>query len=151
MSNTIQTSYGTRTYSTPAKSRETKQTGTQGSSFMDMAARASKGSADVLEINKTKSAQQKSELYEAEEMPRKCSILITVGTNLNQYRADSWPVGNDSEFHSHSKGSFWEQRMENHKKYMELQQKAAARRRMLMKLRMNGGSVSAAELLMGLL
>ena len=209
MSNTIQPSYGTRTYSTPAKSRETKQTGTQGSSFMDMAARASKGSADVLEINKTKSAQQKSELYEAEEMqlfkkefyedlskiicnptvsnaavnisdeafqamkddpeyraqvlsllqrdlgasfaPRNCSILITVGTNLNQYRADSWPVGNDSEFHSHSKGSFWEQRMENHKKYMELQQKAAARRRMLMKLRMNGGSVSAAELLMGLL
>ena len=50
-----------------------------------------------------------------------------------------------------AKGNFWEQRMENHKKYMELQQKAAARRRMLMKLRMNGGSVSAAELLMGLL
>ena len=41
--------------------------------------------------------------------------------------------------------------MERHKKYMELQQEAAARRRMLMKLRMNGGSVSAAELLMGLL
>ena len=83
--------------------------------------------------------------------PRNCSILITVGTDLNQYRADSWPVGNDSEFHSRSKDSFWEQRMERHKKYMELQQEAAAKRRLMMKLRMNGGSVSAAELLMGLL
>ena len=83
--------------------------------------------------------------------PRNCSVLITVGTDLDQYRADSWPVGNDSEFHSRSKDSFWEQRMERHKKYMELVGEAAAKRRMLMKLRMNGGSVSAAELLMGLL
>ena len=209
MSNTIQPGYGTRTYSSPTKAREARQTGTQGSIFMDMAARASEKKNDVFEINGTEATQQKAELSKAEEMqlfkkefyedlskiicnptvsnaavnisdaafqamkddpeyraqvlsllqrdlrasfaPRNCSILITVGTNLNQYRADSWPVGNDSEFHSHSKGSFWEQRMENHKKYMELQQKAAARRRMLMKLRMNGGSVSAAELLMGLL
>ncbi len=57
----------------------------------------------------------------------------------------------DSEFHSRSKGSFWEQRMERHKKYMELAEEAAAKRRLMMKLRMNGGSVSAAELLMGLL
>ena len=83
--------------------------------------------------------------------PRNCSILITVGTDLDQYRADSWPVGNDSEFHSRSKDSFWEQRMERHKKYMELAEEAAAKRRLMMKLRMNGGSVSAAELLMGLL
>ena len=83
--------------------------------------------------------------------PRNCSILITVGTSLDQYRADSWPVGNDSEFHTRSKGSFWEQRMERHKKYMELAEEAAAKRRLMMKLRMNGGSVSAAELLMGLL
>ena len=34
---------------------------------------------------------------------------------------------------------------------MKLAQKAAAKRRMMMKLRMNGGTVSAAELLMGLL
>lgn len=83
--------------------------------------------------------------------PRNCSILITVGTNLDQYRADSWPVGNDTGFHSRAKGSFWEQRAESHKKYMELQQAAAERRRMLMRLRMSGGTVSAAELLMGLL
>ena len=47
MSNTIQPSYGTQTYSTPTKSREAKQTGTQGSSFMDMAAQASRSRADT--------------------------------------------------------------------------------------------------------
>ena len=47
MSNTIQPSYGTQTYNSPAKARETKQTGTQGSSFMDMAAQASKSRADT--------------------------------------------------------------------------------------------------------
>ena len=209
MSNIIQPSFGARTYTAPTKSRETKQAGTQGSSFLDLAARASRNTTDVLEINSTASPHQKPVLSEAEEMqlfkkefyedlskiicnptvsnaavnisdaafqamkddpeyraqvlsllqrdlgasfaPRNCSILITVGTDLNQYRADSWPVGNDSEFHSRSKGSFWEQRMERHKKYMELAEEAAAKRRLMMKLRMNGGSVSAAELLMGLL
>lgn len=209
MSNIIQPSFGARTYTAPTKSRETKQAGTQGSSFLDLAARASRSTTDVLEINSTESTQQKTVLSEAEEMqlfkkefyedlskivcnptvsnaavnisdaafqamkddpeyrsqvlsllqrdlgasfaPRNCSILITVGTDLDQYRADSWPVGNDSEFHSRSKGSFWEQRMERHKKYMELAEEAAAKRRLMMKLHMNGGSVSAAELLMGLL
>ena len=47
MSNTIQPSYGAQTYSAPAKARETKQTGTQGSSFMDMAAQASRSRADT--------------------------------------------------------------------------------------------------------
>ena len=209
MSNTIQPGYGTQTYSAPAKSREVKRIGAHGSSFMDMAARASEGKNDVFEVSRTEVTQQKAELLKAEEMqlfkkefyedlskiicnptvsnaavnisnaafqamkddpeyraqvlsllqrdlgasfaPRNCSVLITVGTDLDQYRADSWPVGNDSEFHSRSKDSFWEQRMERHKKYMELAGEVAAKRRMLMKLRMNGGSVSAAELLMGLL
>lgn len=209
MSNIIRPSFGARTYTAPTKSRETKQAGTQGSSFLDLAARASRNTTDVLEINSTESTQQKTVLSEAEEMqlfkkefyedlskivcnptvsnaavnisdaafqamkddpeyrsqvlsllqrdlgasfaPRNCSILITVGTDLDQYRADSWPVGNDSEFHLRSKDSFWEQRMERHKKYMELAEEAAAKRRLMMKLRMNGGSVSAAELLMGLL
>ena len=209
MSNIIQPSFGAQTYTALTKSRETKQAGTQGSSFLDLAARASRNTTDVLEINSTESPQQKTVLSEAEEMqlfkkefyedlskivcnptvsnaavnisdaafqamkddpeyraqvlsllqrdlgasyaPRNCSVLITVGTSLDQYRADSWPVGNDSEFHTRSKGSFWEQRMERHKKYMELAEEAAAKRRLMMKLRMNGGSVSAAELLMGLL
>ena len=47
MSNTIQPSYGTQTYSTPTKARETKQARTRGSSFMDMAAQASRSRADT--------------------------------------------------------------------------------------------------------
>ena len=47
MSNTIQPSYGAQTYSTPTKAREARQTGTQGSSFMDMAAQASRSRADT--------------------------------------------------------------------------------------------------------
>ena len=54
MSNTIQPSYGTQTYSTPTKVREAKQTGTQANSFFDMAARASRSTADVLEISRPK-------------------------------------------------------------------------------------------------
>lgn len=48
MSNTIQPSYGTQAYSAPTKARETKQTGTQGNSFLDMAAQASRGRTDTL-------------------------------------------------------------------------------------------------------
>ncbi len=48
MSNTIQPSYGTQAYSTPTKSRETKQSGTQGNSFLDMAAQASGRRTDTL-------------------------------------------------------------------------------------------------------
>ena len=48
MSNTIQPSYGTQTYSVPAKARETKQTGTQVSSFLDMAAQAGGRRTDTL-------------------------------------------------------------------------------------------------------
>ena len=68
MSNTIQPDYGTRTYSAPTKSREAKQTGTQGSSFMDMAARAGEKKNDVFEVNGTEATQQKAELSKAEEM-----------------------------------------------------------------------------------
>ena len=47
MNNTIQSGYGAQTYNSPAKARETKQAGTQGSSFMDMAAQASRSRADT--------------------------------------------------------------------------------------------------------
>ena len=82
--------------------------------------------------------------------------VFYIGETKEQCHAEGWYpgcMGNQGAamFEDKAKGSFWEQRMENHKKYMELQQKAAARRRLMMKLRMNGGSVSAAELLMGLL
>ena len=78
------------------------------------------------------------------------------GATKEQYHGESWYPGymggqGAALFDKKSEGSFWEQRMERQKEYMELAQKAAAKRRMMMKLRMNGGTVSAAELLMGLL
>ncbi len=48
MSNTIQPSYGTQTYSAPTKAREAKQTGTQANRFLDLAAQASRGRTDTL-------------------------------------------------------------------------------------------------------
>ena len=48
MSNTIQPSYGTTAYSSPTKTRETKQSGTQASSFLGMAAQASGRKTDTL-------------------------------------------------------------------------------------------------------
>ncbi|MEY8389529.1 hypothetical protein AALC17_20120 [Oscillospiraceae bacterium 38-13] len=48
MSSIIQPNYGTRVHSAPTKSREAKQTGTQGNSFMDMAEQASRGRMDTL-------------------------------------------------------------------------------------------------------
>lgn len=51
MNNTIQPSYGAITYTSPTKARETKQTGTQSSSFLDLAVRASRSATDVLEIS----------------------------------------------------------------------------------------------------
>lgn len=48
LSSTIQPSLGTRTYSAPAKARETKQTVIQSNSFLDMAAQASGRRTDTL-------------------------------------------------------------------------------------------------------
>lgn len=39
--------------------------------------------------------------------PRDCSVLITVGATLDDYRGDSWSVGCDSEFHMRSRNSFY--------------------------------------------
>lgn len=83
-------------------------------------------------------------------------VVHHFGAAKEQYRGESWYPGymggqGTALFDKKSEKSFWEQRVERHKKFMELQQKAAVRRRTLMKLRMNGGTISAAELLMGLL
>ncbi|NCE64187.1 hypothetical protein D1159_06200 [Pseudoflavonifractor sp. 524-17] len=48
MSNTIQPSYGTQSYSAPAKASESKQNGVQSSRFLDLAAQASWGRTDTL-------------------------------------------------------------------------------------------------------
>lgn len=82
-------------------------------------------------------------------------VVHHFGATKEQYHGESWYPGymggqGADLFEDKAKGGFWEQRVENHKKYMELAAQAAARRRMLTNLRMNGGSVSAAELLMEL-
>ncbi len=82
--------------------------------------------------------------------------VFYVGETKEECHAEGWYPGymggqGASMFEERSKGSFWERRMESHEKFMELRQKEAARRQMLMKLRINGGSVSAAELLLNLL
>ncbi len=61
MSSIIQPNYGARTYGVPTKARETKQTGTQGSSFLDLAARASRGTSDVLEISNSPEVTNEAE------------------------------------------------------------------------------------------
>jgi len=53
MSSIIQPNYGARAYGVPTKASETKQTGTQGRSFLDLAARASRSTTDVVEISST--------------------------------------------------------------------------------------------------
>lgn len=52
--------------------------------------------------------------------PRNCSVLITVGATLNEYRADSWPVGYDSEFDVRSQDSFYKRTSEKKNKQKEL-------------------------------
>lgn len=54
--------------------------------------------------------------------PRNCSVLITVGATLNEYRGDSWPVGYDSEFSVHSQNSFYKRasdKKDNQKELLE--------------------------------
>lgn len=52
--------------------------------------------------------------------PRNCSVLITVGTSIKDYRADSWPVGYDSEFYARSQDSFYKKTSDKKDKQKEL-------------------------------
>ena len=52
--------------------------------------------------------------------PRNCSVLITVGATLNEYRADSWPVRFDSEFDVRSQNSFYKRASEKKDRQKEL-------------------------------
>ena len=52
--------------------------------------------------------------------PRNCSVLITVGATLNEYRADSWPVRFDSEFDVRSQNSFYKRTSEKKDRQKEL-------------------------------
>lgn len=66
--------------------------------------------------------------------PRSCSLLITVGATLDQYRGDSWPAGNDSEYRLRSQGSFYQRASGNREKQKALleeyqERKAQAKQR----------------------
>ena len=52
--------------------------------------------------------------------PRNCSVLITVGATLNEYRGDSWPVGYDSKFDVRSQNSFYKRTSEKKDNQKEL-------------------------------
>lgn len=82
--------------------------------------------------------------------------VFYIGETKEECHAEGWYAGykggqGENLFAEKAEKGFWEKRMENHQKMMEIQEKAAAKRRMMMKLRMNGSAVSAADLLMGLL
>lgn len=82
-------------------------------------------------------------------------VVHSFGASRESYHAESWyPEYQDghgaSLFGEKSADSFWLRRAERQEEYMELQRKAAAKRRLMMKLR-QGIPLSAAELLMGLI
>lgn len=55
--------------------------------------------------------------------PRDTSVLLTVGESLEQYRGDSWPTCNDSEFWGRSQNCFYKKTNnkdnDDHKKRIE--------------------------------
>ena len=60
--------------------------------------------------------------------PRNCSVMITVGATLNEYRADSWPVGYDSEFDVRSQNSFYKRTSDKKDSQKELLEKYLEKR-----------------------
>ena len=54
--------------------------------------------------------------FGASVAPRTCSLLITVGKSLQEYRGDSWPACTGSEFQLRAKGSFYRRSSETQRK-----------------------------------
>lgn len=93
MSSIIQPNYGVRAYGVPTKASETKQTGTQGRSFLDLAARASRGTTDVLEISNTPEVTNGTDTSNVdayrEYLSRKYGNVIVQDVGKDQRRMDS--------------------------------------------------------------
>ena len=71
------------------------------------------------------------------------------GATEEEYRSESWDSrqqNSDEMFEEKAAGGFWEQRMESHKKFQELQREAAMKRWYLQR-RLRGLPISAAELM----
>lgn len=60
---------------------------------------------------------------EASYVPGDCSVLITVGATLDDYRGCSWSVGYDSEFHMRSRNSFYKRTSGKQDKQKEILEK----------------------------
>ena len=118
MSNTIQPSYGTTAYGIRAKARETKQTGTQANSFLDMAAQASGHRTDTLttsigglmgmaglptslmrDLSVRAAGQVQTEGTQAAEAPSLETMLKTKYPNIHYHVFDAgsgyWKTRND--------------------------------------------------------
>ncbi len=60
---------------------------------------------------------------EASYVPGDCSVLITVGATLDDYRGCSWSVGYDSEFHMRLRNSFYKRTSGKQDKQKEILEK----------------------------
>ena len=65
---------------------------------------------------------------EASYVPGDCSVLITVGATLDDYRGCSWSVGYDSEFHMRSRNSFYKRTSGKQDKQKEILEKYLQKR-----------------------
>lgn len=68
---------------------------------------------------------------ESSVAPRNCSAVFTVGATLSEYRGDSWPVGNDSEFYARSRRSFFWKTGNQRERHTKLMQEYMQRRKNL--------------------
>ena len=59
----------------------------------------------------------------ASYVPGDCSVLITVGATLDDYRGCSWSVGYDSEFHMRLRNSFYKRTSGKQDKQKEILEK----------------------------
>ena len=65
---------------------------------------------------------------EASYVPGDCSVLITVGATLDDYRGCSWSVGYDSEFHMRLRNSFYKRTSDKKDRQKEIMEKYLQKR-----------------------
>ena len=118
MSSTIQPSYGARSYYTPTKARETKQSGTPTNNFINMAAQASQSRTDtlttsmsdlmgiaglptslIMDLSVRVTGQAQAEGVEAAEAPSLETMLKAKYPNIHYHVFDAssgyWKTRND--------------------------------------------------------
>lgn len=76
---------------------------------------------------------------------RRACIMMTVGATLNDYRGDSWPICNASEYYSRSKNSFYKKDSGKKDRTEEVMQKYLEKRKQAKKLQEKLLNEEAAE------